>query len=166
MWCLEFVIFYGSVLYKLNKLSQNDLEKNCKSICSFALLWQWSNPSLKRVLFVKALESPPWSINLNRISRGSLDSPPLLKFSTRRVWPGFLDTTIPLLSKALDGCPAFLLSRTRQFLCPWGSTQQSFLQEGSAPRPDILPFFVRKSTPLVRPTKRARRGGGGGYVCL
>lgn len=117
-------------------------------------------------LFVKALESTPWSIKLNRISRGSLDSPPLLKFSARRVGPGFLDTTILLLSKALDECPAFLLSRTRQFLCPWGSTQQSFLQEVSAPRSDTLPFFGRKGTPLVRPTKRARVEGGGDRMSL
>lgn len=116
---------------------------------------------------MKALESTPWSINLNRISRGSLYSPPLLKFSTRRVGPSFLDTTIPLLSKALDECPAFLLSSTRQFLCPWGSSsQQSFIPEGSAPRSDSLPYFDRKSTPLVRPTKSARAGEVGVRMSL
>lgn len=40
MWCLEFVIFYGSVLYKLNKLSQKDLEKTVKA---FAILHYYDN---------------------------------------------------------------------------------------------------------------------------
>ena len=45
-----------------------------------------------------------------------------------------------------------------------GEYSTKFLQEGSAPRSDTLPYLDRKGTPLVRPTKRARGWGGCTYV--